>query len=110
MASSSNPHNGRQEICISDQDFNIIGFDCIWHNMDSDSDFSVFRTWYYIEMDKFLILIADRIRHNAFNVVSLNATKHMVVITIATKKSAAELFEKWFDEDYWVDGDPFLSG
>ncbi|KAL2209811.1 hypothetical protein CC79DRAFT_1330263 [Sarocladium strictum] len=102
MASGSDPPTTKQEICISDQDFNIIGFDCIWHNMDCDSDFTVFRSWYYIEMDKFLVLIADRLRHKVFTVLSLNATKHMVVITIATKKNSAELLEKWFDEDYWV--------
>lgn len=54
-------------------------------------------------MGDFLVLIADRIRHKVFKVLSINATKHMVVITIATQTSQKELLEKWLDEDYWVD-------
>ncbi|KAL2201937.1 hypothetical protein CC79DRAFT_1402229 [Sarocladium strictum] len=105
MASTSDSITKKKKtICISDADVDIVGFDCIWHNMDSRSDFTVYRTWYYCEMEKFLILVADRIRHGVFKVLSLNATKHAVVITFATEKSTKELIEKWLDRDYWPDG------
>lgn len=89
---------------ISDRDFDIIGLDCIWHNMDSSSDFRTFRRWYGCEMGDLLVLIGDRVRRKIFTVISLNATKHMIVITIGTQKSKKEMLQKWVDEDYWVDG------
>jgi len=103
MASSSNP--AKKTICISDTDIDIIGLDCIWHNMDCRSDFSVYRKWYYCEMGHLLVFIADRVRHKIFEVLSVNATKHMVVITMATQKSQKEMLEKWLDTDYWIGGD-----
>ncbi len=95
----------KKTIEISDTDYNIFGIDCIWHNMDSRSDFSVFRTWYYCEMGDVLVFLADRLRHKIFDVLSVNATKHMIVITIATQKSQKEMLEKWLDRDYWIGGD-----
>lgn len=56
-------------------------------------------------MGHLLVFVADRIRHDIFDVLSVNATKHMVVITIATQKSAKEMIEKWLDRDYWIGGD-----
>lgn len=102
MASTSSSE--KKIIEISDTDFNITGIDCIWHNMDSRSDFLRFRRWYGCEMGDLLVLIGDRVRRKAFTVISLTATKHMVVITIATPKSKKEMLAKWMDEDYWVDG------
>lgn len=55
-------------------------------------------------MGDLLVLIGDRVRRKIFTVISLNATKHMIVITIATQKSKKEMLWKWLDEDYWVDG------
>lgn len=102
MASSSDPP--KKTIYISSTEVDIVGFDCIWHNMDCRSDFTVFRTWFYCEMDKFFSLVADRVRRGVFRVISLNATKHAVVITFATEKSREELLEKWLDREYWPDG------
>lgn len=92
MASSSNP--AKKTICISDTDVDIVGIDCIWHNIDRRSDFLTYRKWYYCEMGNLLVFLADRIRHKIFDVVSVNATKHMVVITIATDKTATDIVKK----------------
>lgn len=61
-------------------------------------------------MDKFLILVRDLLRHKVLTVLSLNATKHMVVITTATKKNSAKLIGKWFDKEDWVGGEETQSG
>lgn len=99
MASSSDPP--KQNVDISNPSYNVVGFDTIWYNVDSRSDFSIYRTWGH-EIKDILILVADRVRHDIFEVVSLNATKHMVVVTISTPKSARELMEKWLDRDYLI--------
>ncbi|KAL2204729.1 hypothetical protein CC79DRAFT_919160 [Sarocladium strictum] len=102
MASNTEPP--KKTIYIPSTSVDIVGFDCLWHNMDCRSDFTVFRTWYYCEMDKFFSLVADRVRRGVFSVISLNATKHAVHIVFATQKNTDELIEKWLDREYWPDG------
>ena len=95
----------KQTIFVSDADVNIVGIDCIWHNMDTRSDFRVFRKWYFCDLGHLLVFIADRVRHKIFEPLSVNATKNMVVVTIACQKSGKEMFDKWLDTDYWISRD-----
>lgn len=56
-----------------------------------------------------LVLIGNRVRHKIWDVLSVNATKHMIFITIATPKSSREMIDKWVDEDYWISEDSVVD-
>lgn len=73
--------------------------------MDCRSDFRTFRKWYYYDLSHVLVFLGDRLSHKIFDVISVNATKHMIVITIGTQRSAKEMVTKWLDPDYIIGED-----
>jgi hypothetical protein len=83
-----------------DDDYEIRGVDAIWHNQyrGPDSDFGGIRGNYDRDIDFMLQLVATHVAQGLYTIVSVNATKHSLVVICNCLKMRKNMPSDMFDE------------
>jgi hypothetical protein len=69
---------------VAHGDFKVI---IIWHNIDSRSNFTMFRKELRAPIERILVNFAKVLESRVINqIISVNASKHLFCVTMATEK------------------------
>lgn len=87
------------KVDIGDPAYEVHGVDVIWHNMNVENEnaFQTFRHWSQDSIDQLLIRVAGHLQAGHYSVISLNASKHSLVVICASVLTNAELVDIVFE-------------
>lgn len=81
-------------IDLSDPSVEAFGIDCIWHNMNAEpTSFITFRKWFVLDINEMLIKVAGHVEMGLYQIISVNATKHSLVVVCVSNKKLEEFPE-----------------
>jgi hypothetical protein len=80
-------------INIGDPSIQVIGMDCIWHNMDTTNAdaFVTTRKWINDDVDAIVLRVARHLQMGLYTLVSLQVSKHSLVVMCNSRKALEEL-------------------
>lgn len=80
--------------------YEIYGVDAIWHNqyLGSQSDFLGLRRCFYCDIDALLLKVAGHVQQGLYSIISLNATKHSLVVVCGCTKMREDMPDDMFHE------------
>ncbi len=71
----------------------MFGMDCIWHNMNAGSGFITFRKWFTMDVNEMLVKVAGHVEMGLYQIISVNASKHSLVVVCVSDKKIEEFPE-----------------
>lgn len=83
-----------------DDNYEIPGVDAIWHNQyrGPKSDFGGLRGRYDRDINFMIQLVAGHVAQGLYTILSLNATKHSLVVVCICEQMRADMPTDMFDE------------
>jgi hypothetical protein len=92
--------DNKKVIHVMDDEYEIRGVDAIWHNQyrGPESDFGIMRRQYDSDINFLLQLVASHVSQGLYTIISLNATKHSLVVVCGCQKMEADMPPDMFHE------------
>ena len=74
--------------------------DAIWHNQyrGTDSDFKVLRSQYDYDINAVILMVARHVEQGLYDIISMNATPHMLVVVCGCQKTRNQMPADMFGE------------
>lgn len=74
---------------IADPSIQVVGMDCIWHNMDTTNAnaFVTLRKWINDDIDAIVLRVARHAQMGRYTLVSLQVSKHSLVVVCNSGKA-----------------------
>jgi hypothetical protein len=87
-----------RKVDISDPDIDVVGVDCIWHNMDvtNPNAFVTFRKWITEDVDALVQRVAGHVQQGLYSLISMQVSKHSLVVICVCSKAIEDFPEGAF--------------